>query len=171
MKNWKKIVSLVVAVFMLFTSNIKSSAADFQRDVSTSQYVISINGENISIQEGQTVILPMTSLQEDHSRFQTQANKDIKVGNAGILTAWGSGHYLHWTIMMFTPATRFTGTVSSTDINSGLHSGTYRVSGFTGKIYCAAISGHIYSAHLDGIAFNGTTPVATTLFSTVVWKP
>ena len=76
-----------------------------------------------------------------------------------------------WSIVMTVPVTHFIGTVSSTDITSGLSAGTSGVTGFSGKCYCARISGHTYVAHLDGVAYLGTVAVAKTGFNTVSWRP
>lgn len=103
--------------------------------------------------------------------IQPSSSSQTIVGNAGTLKVWGSGHYLNWSIVMTVPVTHFIGTVSSTDITSGLSAGTSGVTGFSGKCYCARISGHTYVAHLDGVAYLGTVAVAKTGFNTVSWRP
>ena len=113
----------------------------------------------------------MTLIENDESGIQPSSSSQTIVGNAGTLKVWGSGHYLNWSIVMTVPVTHFVGTVSSTDITSGLSAGTTAVTGFSGKCYCARISGHTYVAHLDGIAYLGTVAVAKTGFNTVSWKP
>jgi hypothetical protein len=171
MKKWKRLFSLVCAFAMIFSLNATAFAAELPKTDTKQQYEITVGDEVITLEEGEVVEIPMTLIENDESGIQPSSSSQTIVGNAGTLKVWGSGHYLNWSIVMTVPVTHFVGTVSSTDITSGLSAGTTAVTGFSGKCYCARISGHTYVAHLDGIAYLGTVAVAKTGFNTVSWKP
>lgn len=171
MKKWKRLFSLVCAFAMIFSLNTTAFAAELPKTDTKQQYEITVGDEAITLEEGEVVEIPMTLIENDESGIQPSSSSQTIVGNAGTLKVWGNGHYLNWSIVMTVPVTHFIGTVSSTDITSGLSAGTSGVTGFSGKCYCARISGHTYVAHLDGVAYLGTVAVAKTGFNTVSWRP
>lgn len=168
MRKWKKLLSFICTAIMVLSMNVTAFAANTSRP---QQYQISVNNEALTLEEGEVAEIPLIMLNSNtEAGISPCASSDTVVGDAGVLKVWGSGHYLYWSIALTIPATSFSGSVSSTDISSGLSAGTTYVSGFTGQCYCARISGHTYAAHLDGIAYLGTTAVAKTLFNTITWK-
>ena len=171
MKKLKRLFSLAFALIMVFTLNTTAFAAEIPTQTTKQQYEVTVGDEAITLKEGEVAEIPMTLITNNASGIQSCASSQTIVGNAGTLKVWGSGHYLKWSITMNVPVTHFVGVVSSTDINSGLRAGSSSVTGFTGKCYCARLSGHTYVAHLDGIAYLGTVAVAKTGSNTVSWRP
>lgn len=163
MRNkFKKFFSLVLVAILVLSFNTTT----FAQEDSNNTYSVSIGNTVIELNEGSRVEVPMESL-----LIQPFGATDTVVGNGGTLTVWGSGHYVYWTIAMTIPATSFIGTISTTDITSGFSAGTTAITGFGGSIYAASTAGHIYTAVLDGIAYNGTTAVAHTLSNRITWTP
>lgn len=171
MKKIKKILSIVFVFAMVFMINTTVFAAESLQTDRAQQYKVSIGNNEISFEEGEIVNIPMTYINNKDFGKSTYASSQTIVGNAGTLKVWGSGHYLYWNIVMSVPVTHFVGTVSSTDMTFGLSAGTSVVTGFSNKCYCARTSKHLYVAHLDGIAYLGTIPVAKTGSNTITWRP
>lgn len=163
-KKLKKLSGLFLALAMVLSLNLTVFAAE-PESIERQTYQVEVDGEVYTVTDDAVIEIPMESLAPS-----TRASSDTVVGDVGTLTVRGSGHYVYWTIVMTKPATSFSGTVSSTDITSGLSSGTATISGFSGKVYAARISGHTYTATLSGVAYNGIIPVAKTGSNRVTWK-
>ena len=161
----KKYCSLVLSLVMALSINVTAFAQE--RISSSETYQIVVGDEVIEVKEGSCVEIPLKSLLPQ----PYDASSDTVVGDAGTLKIWGSGHYVYWNIIMTIPATSFVGTISVTDIWTGLSAGSTNVYTFSGNIYAARISGHQYTASLSGVAYNGTTAVAQTISNRIRWTP
>ena len=144
MKKLKKLSGLFLALAIVLSLNLTVFAAE-PESIERQTYQVEVGGEIYTVSDEAVIDIPMKSLTPS-----TRASSNTVVGDAGTLTVRGSGHYVYWTIVMTKPATYFSGTVSATDITSGLSSGTAAISGFSGKVYAARISGHTYTATLVG---------------------
>lgn len=118
MKKLKKLSGLFLALAIVLSLNLTVFAAE-PESIERQTYQVEVGGEIYTVSDEAVIEIPMKSLTPS-----TRASSNTVVGDAGTLTVRGSGHYVYWTIVMTKPATYFSGTVSATDITSGLSSGT-----------------------------------------------
>lgn len=74
-------------------------------------------------------------------------------GNSGVLSLWDVGTQLHWKITMTLPATSVVGTLSITNLTSGLSSGRYPIDTFSGSVPYGAKFNNRYGASLYAQAY------------------
>jgi len=133
-------------------------------------YEITVGDKVVTLEEGEKVVLDMELIDSPYAVLSRASSQTIN-GSAGRLSVWGSGKYFYWSMLMWFPATHFTGTVSLMDLTSGLSGGSPKVSGFTGSCPTRGLSGHTYSGSLSGTAWVGTQAIARPCTNYITWKP
>lgn len=171
----KKFLSVIISLVMVFAISVPAFAASPEDNIPQS-YALNIDGEVITFEEGEKVIIPL-ELTEEGKEILADSTGGVQPygavsfpGDAGVLTVWGEGTRFYWSIAMAVPATSFTGFVSGTDLTTGFSSGTAAVSGFSGSCAVGHSSGHQYGATISGTAFLLTVPVAKTVSNWIYWR-
>lgn len=166
----KKFISKILVLAMVLSLSVPAFASSAEPSLQT--YMVNVDGQTISLTEGEVVSIPLELTDEGK---QLLNNSDAQpyssfAGNAGVLTIWGVGTRFYWSVSMSIPATSFAGTVTATDLTSGLSCGMTPVFGFHNSCVIGHSSGHIYYASISGVAYELTTPVAKTVSNWTYWR-
>lgn len=119
-------------------------------------YVLTVNGETQTLEEGETVTFGMQAVQSPGAPG-TVAPNAVYPGNGGTIEVTATGGYYYWAVNA--PCAEgfggsFIGTFSTTDLTSGFGGGSEIASGFSGRASTSRLYGHRYSGTLSGAASN-----------------
>lgn len=174
--NFKLIsFSLCVSLFaMAFLPSLKTNATSLTNISSQEEYVVDTSNlnviglENIKLNEGEIIKIPL----EFDSEYKSVSGntREIFEGNAGYLELTPSGNSVSYKVVVNIPTTHFIGTMSITNLTSGLGSGYNPLYSFSGSVSYNRYTGHNYSASVDGAAYFGTLKVAYTAPNYISWR-
>lgn len=158
------LLSLPITTFAESTDNIEAGL----ETNSTQTTIVNLGTNIVELKDGQHVKIPLIKESGSTNNSGVVQPNDIFYGDAGYVEIWVSGNHVNYSIVMYTPANRFLGSISITDLTSGLSSGTDWVTGFSEYGVFSKKSGHMYSAIFTGTAFAGVIPVAY-CDHTIIW--
>lgn len=182
MKKTLQIVTGVISSMALMASVPLTTFAS-TTNPSQGGIVVTIGSTTVHLDQGQKAEIPFilttpptttTSTSSGSGTSSTGstnvASPDVNfTGNAGTLSLWPENGRIYWNIVMDFPVTSFSGMLSVSDLTSGLSSGSWPVTTFSGNDPYGAKSGHQYGASLTGAAYIGPVAVAWTNPNYIVW--
>lgn len=137
-----------------------ANAATLTDTGAESTYVLSVNGQEATLAEGQSTTFQMQPIATPDGQASTDA---VYPGDGtGTITVTAANGSFHWEVEMHIPATSFAGSFSITDLNSGFGGGSVPATAFSGDAPTSKLRGHRYVGTLTGQAFFLGAPVSTT---------
>lgn len=171
--KFKKFASLLLGLTVSLSVSTTAFAADTssKSTVSNSQIVHSVNSKSnpIKLKDGEHVKIPLKLEKSKVSTPNKGVLKDVFEGDGGSVDISRSGDQVYYKVSVDVETTGFLGYVSITDVTSGINAGFGIVNDFEGSVSYTEFSNHSYSASIDGTAFDGVKPVATTADNLITW--
>lgn len=152
----------VVSLIAFFTIGAVAPAATAADPSTATVYTLNVNGQVVTLAEGQTAVYGMKLISSPAAPGQVVPNV-VYPGDAGTLTVTASAGVYHYSIAMSIPATTFVGFFGVADLTSGFSGGLTPEGAFSGSAPTSRLHGHRYSGNLSGTAFFLGVSVATTV--------
>lgn len=163
----KKFIISLLTILMVMTISSTALAKDIEKFNGSNSFSTNLPIVEFELKEGEVVDIPLV-LNPVNKGNLIQPLVDF-TGDAGVLSLSAVGNKVEYKISMSRPATSFTGTMSITNLTSGLSDGRTSVTTFSGSVPYSARYNNRYSATLTGTAFFFGDPVANVVPNYITW--
>ncbi|WP_214467098.1 hypothetical protein [Microbacterium flavescens] len=142
----------VAALAVLMSIGLTAPAAAAAEPVGDDAYDLTVNGQKVTLDEGETVTFSMQAVKPKRGSGAISPQA-VYTGNGGTITVNASNGVYYWFVSA-PCATSFFGSFSITDLTTGLFGGGNPAVGFSGSAPTSKLNGHRYSGTLSGSASN-----------------